>query len=312
MPKILVFDTETTGLPSISILYTDSPKIKKEKMAIMKNLDSKKVIQSKKSWKKWGELWPNIIQLSYILYDTDTNKVLKIYNKYLELPGTVEHDLLSNENIVPIIKNALLKSSKSKMERVRVIRALHDFLTAFKHADIVVGHNVLFDKQMIIASMCKSYSDYKSDKHFMHEFSQIIKSDKFVCTQELTTPICKLPMLYSREKHIYKFPKLKEAHKYIFGYEPVENTLHNALYDAVITLRCFYWIFSQGLDICTKNSEIRDLILLVSPPKYKCGYVESFSMHSLQEKTKKNLYKKNAIKSIRKIRKTRKTRKINN
>ena len=47
--RVLVFDTETTGLPKTKILN-----------------------------KYMLELWPYIVQLSYIIYDIDTNTIVKI------------------------------------------------------------------------------------------------------------------------------------------------------------------------------------------------------------------------------------------
>ena len=53
--KVLVFDTETTGLP--------------------------------KKWAKVNQLdkWPHIIQLSHILYDTDANKIIDCYDDIIKL-----------------------------------------------------------------------------------------------------------------------------------------------------------------------------------------------------------------------------------
>ena len=58
--KILVFDTETTGLPkkSCNIYETQN--------------------------------WPHILQLSYILFCQDTNTVLTYKNNYIAINPTVE------------------------------------------------------------------------------------------------------------------------------------------------------------------------------------------------------------------------------
>jgi len=57
--KCLIFDTETSGLPP-------------------KNLD----IKNEENLKDW----PYLMQLTYIIYDTEKNEVDEIYNKYINIP----------------------------------------------------------------------------------------------------------------------------------------------------------------------------------------------------------------------------------
>ena len=59
--KVLVFDTETTGLP----LFRVSP--------------------NESNFKDW----PYIVQLSYIIYDTTENKIVTTYNAIIKLPEDV-------------------------------------------------------------------------------------------------------------------------------------------------------------------------------------------------------------------------------
>ena len=58
--KVLVFDTETTGLPS-----ERNPSI----------YDSQK--------------WPHIIQLSYIVYDSETNEILTVEDDYINIDANI-------------------------------------------------------------------------------------------------------------------------------------------------------------------------------------------------------------------------------
>ena len=53
---VLVFDTETTGLPETKIINPDTL-----------------------------NLWPNIVQLSYIVYDVSKNKILNVVDSIVKL-----------------------------------------------------------------------------------------------------------------------------------------------------------------------------------------------------------------------------------
>jgi len=59
--KVLVFDTETTGLP-------------KDRYASINDL----------------EMWPYIVQLSYILYDTDSQKMLSCKDHIIKIDPSVD------------------------------------------------------------------------------------------------------------------------------------------------------------------------------------------------------------------------------
>ena len=58
--KVLVFDTETTGLP-----VERNPSI----------YDTQK--------------WPHIIQLSYIVYDSETNEILTVEDDYINIDANI-------------------------------------------------------------------------------------------------------------------------------------------------------------------------------------------------------------------------------
>ena len=66
--KLLVYDTETNGLPP-----------KGERFVNKGNL----------------EHWPHTVQFSYVIYDTDANKLLKTYDSIIKLPPGV---IISEEN----------------------------------------------------------------------------------------------------------------------------------------------------------------------------------------------------------------------
>ena len=66
--KIIVFDTETTGLPK-KVVKTPKPTPQEEEgvqpvpYAVVQETET---------------IWPHIVQFSYIVYDTTINEILKI------------------------------------------------------------------------------------------------------------------------------------------------------------------------------------------------------------------------------------------
>ena len=101
MVKILVFDTETTGLPPFQINEEDYPPVKINEKGDWESYDdyNNSIIQLKAKkraeeidlekdsglWQKYRETWPYIVQLSYIMFDTDTNETIVVDN-YIEIP----------------------------------------------------------------------------------------------------------------------------------------------------------------------------------------------------------------------------------
>ena len=115
--KIIVFDTETTGLPErIGGKYP-----------LINDIGR----------------WPYIIQLSYILYDLDLKKMLDCQDHIINLPSNI---IISKEstNIHGINR------SMSTRKGISINYALEDFNNALNKADCIVAHNLSFDKNMIL------------------------------------------------------------------------------------------------------------------------------------------------------------------
>ena len=67
--KIIVFDTETTGLPK-KVVKTPKPTPREEEEGAQPLPYA--VVQETET------IWPHIVQFSYIVYDTTINEILKI------------------------------------------------------------------------------------------------------------------------------------------------------------------------------------------------------------------------------------------
>lgn len=191
--KILVFDTETTGLPegrNPSILET--------------------------------EKWPYIVQLSYIYYDSDINKILNECDMLINIPSHINITEGSTK-IHGITKNDTI----NKGVNIRV--ALNRFNICLKDCDIAVAHNISFDKRLImVESIRNKMSQY---------FTKGNQKKPEYCTMKNSVDICKIIKINNNNQTYYKYPKLIELYTHLFDSNP--SNLHNAFVDILLCLRCY-------------------------------------------------------------------------
>jgi len=204
--RILVFDTETTGLP-------------KER--------NPSIYQTQQ--------WPFIIQLSYIVYDTETNELVILVNDYINIAFDTQISKESQE--VHNITREMLNGG------VTIKEALHKFNEYAKQCDLIVGHNVSFDKRMIMVEGVRNKIKMEVGQTY--------------CTMRNSTEICKIEKINPEGETYFKFPTLSELHFHLFKKIP-KNT-HNALIDILICLRCFCKI-ENNKDITRINREVRTLM----------------------------------------------------
>lgn len=115
--KLLILDTETTGLPknrNSSIYSTDE--------------------------------WPNVIQISYIVIDTrlqDEDKyiITDKVNTYIKITFPIPQDSIAIHGITDDILNT---------KGVDIIYALNILNNTINECDLIIGHNISFDKQLLI------------------------------------------------------------------------------------------------------------------------------------------------------------------
>ena len=194
--KVLVFDTETTGLPANhNASLNDSSK------------------------------WPHIIQLSFIIFDMITKEILEYSDRIIWLDPSIP---ISPESVA-IHK---ITQERSQAEGIPIRQALDHFIENVRDVDIVVGHNIQFDKRMVAVELYRN----NMNNCFYRNGLPIPE----YCTMKRTTDICKLPAINKKTGEVYgnnKYPTLTELHTYLFG-QPPRGT-HNAIADVMICLRCF-------------------------------------------------------------------------
>jgi len=286
MVKILAFDTETSDrAPYIPGTTTW---VNSKKLLSIKNLKKKRSM-----WSTLLTKWPSIIQLAYILYDTDNPSTkTKIFNKYID----IEEDVKISEESLAIHHISHQKISRMGPNgRAKIQDVLKEFLKDVKEADTIVGHNVAFDRKMIVAELLRQTKNSEDS-----DIIEMMTDKKFKCTQEITRPMCKLENRNTNgqnKKGYYKFktPRLIEAYEHFFGCAPKQELLHDALIDAIICLRVYCISLKTGpFDINHTNKTITSYIKKITPTR--CKIV-----------TKKSIRKNKRI-----FKKNRKTRKINN
>lgn len=203
---VLVFDTETTGLPA-----KGNPSVFTEK-----------------------EKWPHIIQLSYLLYDVTNKKVITCVDEIIKLDESV---VISEESI----KIHGITRSKSERKGIIISEALKKFYISLNKCDIVVGHNISFDKRMIMVETNRISNNI--NLLTCNEWYNKI----MYCTMKNSVELCKIEAVGRNGEKYYKYPKLSELHEKIFNVIP--KGLHNSMADVLICLRV-YLFMENSFDIC--------------------------------------------------------------
>jgi len=225
--KIAVFDTETTGLPKSKILNNETL-----------------------------SLWPYIVQFSYIIYDTELKKILKIVDFVIRIPEII---IISQEvSNIHGITNLISQNS---------LYTINDALTQFINdyinydVDLIVGHNLSFDINMIKVELMREINSNKlNEEHFitfLHTLNYDI-TNRLYCTMQKSIELCNLKMKSKFGREYLKFPKLNELHIQLFNSSP--KNLHNSLNDVLICLRCYYML-EHKIDIVEIDDEIKSLLI---------------------------------------------------
>ena len=213
--RILVFDTETTGLPKSKIISPDTL-----------------------------NQWPHIVQFSFVIYDTELNDIVVAIDNIVKLTDTgivISEDSIKLHGITHEI---------SQTKGVKLSKLLHMFCSYLKNVDVLVGHNVSFDINLVKIEILRLiYSShisddkiikYKNNLHVLTNFTNVY------CTMQNAIELCGIKLTDKFGKEYNKFPKLMELHQKLFNSVP--NNLHNSFNDILITLRC-YVKMNYGIDL---------------------------------------------------------------
>ena len=208
----LIFDTETTGLAPKGIKSIDDMLL----------------------------YFPYIVQISFILLNCNTLEIVESHDYIIKVPDSVEISAKSTE-----IHGIDRKISNEK--GIDIKEALVTFDSTYDRENVVVGHNMDFDIEVVqIESLRNEFGTIINKNHV---------NKKFYCTMRNSINLCGL--IGKNSRGLYKkYPKQFELHKKLFGTEP--KNLHNSYNDILVCLRCYVKL-EQNKDICEYNEEIKNI-----------------------------------------------------
>jgi len=218
--KFCIFDTETTGLPK----GYNAP------------------------WYK-TDMWPYIVQISWLVFDTELGCIVDDKDRIVNISPNIE---ISKESIE---KHGITREISMASEYT-INDVLRDFGHAINQCDIIVAHNIHFDKNVI---MCEY------ERTGMINFMERYRGIKF-CTMKKSIEVCKLKKIGKNGKPYYKWPTLEELHHHLFRNNP--TNLHNSLVDIFVCFRCFYKLkFDE--DVLRENVGLRAYYNALCQKSYK-------------------------------------------
>lgn len=176
--------------------------------------------------------YPYITQISFILYDTKNNVILRQYNSYIQ--QTVEHDY-TNEAF------QLTKITKEMCDNgVPITEALMEFYNCYLLCGTLVAHNLSFDKKMIQLELLRNYHLLSKKPEinvlFNDTFNDLF-SIKTYCTMINGKGVTNLLVTDKNGNKWKKNPKLFELYEKLFDEKP--DNLHNSLVDTFVCLKCY-------------------------------------------------------------------------
>lgn len=224
--RVLVFDTETTGLiKSNTIMYYEL------------------------------EIFPYIVQFSYLLYDTEKSFVEKISDNIIRIPEKV---VIPEEcvKIHGISKQMTLKGKD-------IGKCLLEFAKSYFQADIIVAHNLSFDINMVKTELMRTIQNSKEITHLL-DYNNLLyslnnppKNKTYFCTLQNSIVLCNIKAINKKTgKEYIKYPKLMELHEKLFSSTP--KNLHNSLNDVIVCFRCYYML-EYETDIVETNMYIKKM-----------------------------------------------------
>jgi len=179
----LFFDTETTGLP-------------RNWKAPVTDLNN----------------WPRLVQLAYLYYDSEGDKISG--GDFIIKPEgfTIPSDASRIHGI---------STERAIREGESLLTVLQTFQSFISKAEFLIAHNISFDEMIVGAEFLRTGKQNP------------LPAKRKICTMKSTTNLCAINGPYG-----YKWPKLSELHHKLFntGFEEA----HNAAADINATAKCFW------------------------------------------------------------------------
>lgn len=222
--KLLFFDTETNGLPW-------------NRHASYKNTEN----------------WPRILQISWQVWfvGTQTAKCLHHVNSLIQPDPDLKWDTEAAK-----IHTLTLDSLKTKGKPIQTI--LNWFAADCKEVDLVIAHNLKFDKMAIWAE-------------FMRQDCDPIQfwPERELCTMNATVSICKIPGKNPTPEDPYKWPKLSEVFQFLWPTGTLPENLHDADTDVKLLIQCLKELVQRRLVTLPIRERLTDRLVLALNPLFE-------------------------------------------
>ena len=188
--NIVFFDTETSGLP-------------KNYKASVTDLEN----------------WPRLVQIGWITYSQDYRT-------------DMEHIVRPNGFSIPESVSQIhgITQEKALRDGSMLQEVLDHFESNLVSCDLLVGHNVSFDMNVVGAEFLRTFGTNPLEGKSVYD--TMLKGTEF----------CKLPGKYGK----YKWPKLEELYFALF-HETLAQT-HTALDDIENTAKCYFEMQRLGIE----------------------------------------------------------------
>ena len=135
------------------------------------------------------------------------------------------------------------------MRGVPIVDALNAFKRALNSCDLCVGHNISFDKRLLIVEAIRNKGFDSTDNSYV----QFQFKNEF-CTMLKSVEVCRIEKLRGDGTIYFKYPTLLELHNHLF--KKIPNNAHNSKVDVLICLRC-YCKLAHDQDLSCENRQFR-------------------------------------------------------
>lgn len=163
--------------------------------------------------------WPRLVQLGWILTDESGNEISS-GNEIVKPEGFV---IPADASRVHGITTEVALREGKPLEQV-----LLSFLKEAEGIKCFVGHNVSFDQRVVGAEL------------YRLGITDTVSTARSRDTMIAATDYCKIPGTYG-----YKWPKLIELHRRLFGFD--FEDAHDAMADITATKKCFFEMRRRNL-----------------------------------------------------------------
>jgi len=233
-PVALIFDTETTGLVNSKIPWTDPQQ-------------------------------PHLVQLGMLLVDTSDWTCKSKTNLLVQLPTKDDGSPLVQMETKAQETHGIAPEDLSRFGVSAEIASVL-FYQACQNADVIVAHNMAFDRIVMDATLHRSGipmftrkdnddTETRSSPTGSILEDMLLPGRQFICTKDESTDVLKLPGKFRGQT--YKWPTLAEAYQYFTNGKEMEKA-HDALADTEACLEVFRALVERDIIKLSNEEQAQD------------------------------------------------------